>query len=169
MAIDRRCPGRGWVQRVAAARWSGEPRAIEDAENEKDRARELLGEELERLYQRNRAGLPRRIARFVRVVGVPLANDPGASAVRSEATKLTVATLERLQQRWQDRRIRPPVAFLLGLARQRLEMATLNPLLQRVFHQSLDAEQLARLRRLRDYQAEAINSLGVVAEADSQS
>jgi hypothetical protein len=155
-----------WVQRVAAARASGDPRTIEEAENEKARARELLGEELERLYARSRAGLPRRISRFVRVLGAPLAEDPSASAVRSAAVKLTVSTLERLQQRWQDRQLRPPVAFLLGLARQRQKVGTLNPLLQRVFHQGLDAEQLARLRRLRDYQVEAITSLGVAGDTE---
>ncbi len=142
---------RRWSRNLVE-KMSGNLDSLRHAAGQLMAAKQELVRELEVMYGDRPSSFVRRVSRLAsadQIVDVATVNPAGlAQSVLSHAgiADLVDARLTRRN-----------LAFLIGLARRRKDIESLNSLLARVFHQELDTNGIRGLRRLRAEQQALMN------------
>lgn len=150
---------RAWCGAMLNAATSGDFEAQQRATREVEEARQMLASEVRKLYGLRPESALGRLAGFAGAVDVEKLLAANARSIGLDVMKALLANREAGPGFLLRFKLRPKVAFLTKLARDRSQVTQLNALLARVFGKGLPEDELRRLARLRRVHERAMAQL----------
>jgi hypothetical protein len=150
---------RDWTTKLVSAVRKGSTEEQIKAARELEQAKQVLTEELTKLYDARRKTDLSRFAALASVADPEPLLSTSVGSVLIKAGKKFVEAAPELLRQIEKMHVRRKVALLLNLAKKRRQIERLNLLLERTFRKKLSQEQLIALNTLRLNQGKLMNQL----------